>query len=107
MCIRDRDDVIKNAEYVFLDSDNPEILEYIVKKYQGNTKFVLDPISASKAEKVKHLIKYFHTIKPNRHEAEVLCGFSINNYEDLKRAGEYFISLGITNVFISLDSRGV
>ncbi|WP_294344669.1 carbohydrate kinase family protein [uncultured Clostridium sp.] len=105
--IDSKDEVIKNAEYVFLDADNPEILEYILKKYQGDTKFVLDPISASKAEKVKHLIKYFHTIKPNRHEAEVLCGFSINNYEDLKRAGEYFISLGIKNVFISLDCDGI
>lgn len=105
--IDSKDEVIKNAEYVFLDSDNPEVLEYILKKYQGKTKFVLDPISAAKAEKVKHLIQYFHTIKPNRHEAEVLCGFSINSYEDLKRAGEYFISLGITNVFISLDCDGI
>ena len=105
--IDSKDEVIRNAEYVFLDSDNPEILEYILNKYQGSTKFVLDPISASKAEKVKHLIKYFHTIKPNRHEAEVLCGFSINNEDDLRRAGEYFISLGVTNVFISLDCDGI
>ena len=99
-------EVICNAEYTVLDSDNPELLEHILKVYEGKTKFVLDPVSAAKAEKVKHLIKYFHTIKPNRYEAEILSGIKINSYEDVKKAGEYFLSLGIQNVFISLDSEG-
>lgn len=100
-------DVICNAEYTFLDSDNPDILEYIITTYEGKTNFVLDPVSASKAENIRHLIKYFHTIKPNRYEAEILCGFKINNENDLKRAGDYFLSLGIKNVFISLDEDGI
>lgn len=99
--------VIKNAEYVILDSDNPKILEYILTKYQGDTKFILDPVSASKACHIKHLIKYFHTIKPNRHEAEILTGLSINNDEDLLEARDYFLSLGIKNIFISLDEEGI
>ena len=100
-------EVISGAEYTFLDSDNPKLLEYILKKYHGKTKFVLDPVSAVKAEKIKHLIKYFHTIKPNRYEAEILCGFKIKSYEDLKKAGDYFLSLGIENIFISLDEDGI
>lgn len=99
-------DVLCNAEYVFLDADSPKLLEYILKTYYGKTKFVLDPVSAAKAEKIKHLIKYFHTIKPNRYEAEILCGFEIKNYDDLRKAGSYFLSLGIKNVFISLDEDG-
>ena len=100
-------EVISNAEYTFLDSDNPKLLEYILNNYYGKTKFVLDPVSAVKAEDVKHLIKYFHTIKPNRYEAEILCGFKIKSYDDLKKAGEYFLSLGIKNIFISLDEDGI
>lgn len=99
--------IIKNAEYMFLDTDNPAIVEYIVTKYQGCTKFVLDPVSAAKAKHIKHLVKYFHTIKPNRYEAEVLCGFKIRTEDDVKKAGRYFIDLGIKNVFISLDSDGI
>lgn len=99
--------IIENSEYTILDSDNPELLEYILKNFAGKTKFVLDPVSASKAEKIKHLIKYFHTIKPNRFETEVLCGFKINNNDDLKRAGQYFRDLGIENIFISLDEDGI
>lgn len=41
------------------------------------------------------MIKDFHTIKPNRHEAEILAGFPIKDTEDLIRASNYFLSLGI------------
>ena len=100
-------DIIKNSEYMILDSDRPDIVEYIIKTFSGDTKFILDPVSAAKAELVKHLIKYFHTIKPNRYEAEIMCGFKIHNDEDLIRAGKYFKDLGIENVFITLDEDGI
>lgn len=99
--------IIENAEYTILDSDNPELLEYILTTFKGKSKFVLDPVSATKAEKIKHLIKYFHTVKPNRLETEVLCGFKIENDDDLRRAADYFLSLGVENVFISLDADGI
>ncbi|MGL5328179.1 MAG: carbohydrate kinase family protein [Peptostreptococcaceae bacterium] len=100
-------DIIKNAEYMILDSDRPDIVEYILKNFSGDTKFILDPVSAAKAKEVKHLIKYFHTIKPNRYEAEIMCGMKIKNDEDLRKAGRYFVDLGIENVFITLDEDGI
>ena len=45
--------------------------------------------------------------KPNRYEAEVLCGFRITSKEDVQKAGRYFRSLGIENVIISLDEEGM
>lgn len=99
--------IIENAEYMVMDIDNPLIVEYILKKYEGKTKFILDPVSAAKVEKVKHLTGRFHTIKPNRHEAEVLCGFPVKTRDDILRAGAYFRELGVENVFISLDSDGM
>lgn len=100
-------EVIEGAEYMFFGADNPDCIEYIVKKYAGKTKFVLDPVSAAKAKGIKHLLPYFHTVKPNRHEAEVLCDCEIKTMEDVRRAGAYFIELGVENVFISLDADGV
>lgn len=100
-------EIIKNSEYMFFDADNPEILEYIVKEYQGYSKFILDPVSAAKAKTVKHLLKYFHTVKPNRHEAEAFCGFEVKTYDDVRRAGKYLLDQGIQNVFISLDADGI
>ena len=43
-------DIIRNAEYMILDSDRPDIVEYILKNFSGNTKFILDPVSAAKAK---------------------------------------------------------
>ncbi len=100
-------EIIENAEYMVLDIDNPAIVEYILTKYEGKTRFILDPVSAAKVEKVRHLVHKFHTIKPNRHEAEVLCGFPICTNDDVKKAGRYFRSLGVQNVFISLDADGI
>ena len=61
--IDSKSEIIKNSEYMILDSDRPDIVEYIIKTFSGNTKFILDPVSAAKAKNIKHLIKYFHTIK--------------------------------------------
>lgn len=105
--VEEKADIIKNAEYMVLDTDSPEIVEYIVKKFHGHTKFILDPVSAAKVAKVKHLIQYFHTIKPNRIEAELLCGFRLQTLEDVRKAGKYFRDLGVNDVFISLDGEGM
>ena len=37
-------EIIKDAEYMILDSDRPDIVEYIIKTFSGNTKFILDPV---------------------------------------------------------------
>ena len=105
--IDEKREVFENSEYVVVGSDGPELLEYILKKYEGKCKFILDPVSAKKAEEIRHLIKYFHTIKPNRFETEALCGFKIESDEDLRKAGRFFIDQGVKKVFISLDSDGI
>lgn len=105
--IDSKKELIENSTYMVLDPDNPEILEYILTKYEGKTNFVLDPVSAAKVSSVKHLLKYFYMVKPNRHEAEVLCGFEIKTHEDVRRAGKYFLDLGMKHIFISLDSEGM
>jgi pseudouridine kinase len=103
--IKNNEYIIKNSEYCIVDTNLPEILEYVVTNY--NVPFILDAVSVAKAEKVKELIGYFHTIKPNKHEAEVLAGMEIKNDEDLKKAGKYFTDKGVKNVFITLGEDGV
>lgn len=105
--IDSKSEIIENAEYMILDSDRPDIVEYILENFYQKTKFILDPVSAAKSLGIKHLVKYFHTIKPNRYEAEIMCGFKIENDDDLRKAGEHFINLGVENVFITLDEDGI
>ena len=97
--------IIKNSKYCVVDANLPDILEYIVTSY--DVPFILDTVSASKAKKIKDLVGYFHTIKPNKIEAEILSGISINSEEDLRKVGAYFIQKGVKNVFITLGADGV
>lgn len=99
--------IIEKAEYMVLDVDNPVILNHILTNYAGKTKFIVDSVSAAKVVRVKDQIKNLHTFKPNRHEAEVLCGFPIVCKEDVRKAGRCFRDLGVENVFISLDEDGI
>lgn len=99
--------LIEAADYMIMDCDCDKLVQHIVTTYQGKTNFILDPVSGTKARAVKHLLPYFHTIKPNRHEAEALCGFPLTTFDDIMRAGHYFLEQGVKNVFISLDKDGV
>ncbi len=105
--IDSKEDIITNSEYMVLGADNPRIMEYILTKYQGKTKFILDPVSSARVQKISYLIKYFYTIKPNRHEAEALCGFKIENTQDVRKAGKCLLDQGVKQVFISLDAEGI
>jgi pseudouridine kinase len=98
---------IENAQICLLDTNIPrETIEYIVAAHK-DTCFFLDTVSSAKAKKVKDIIGKFHTIKPNKIEAEVLSGLPITNNEDLKKCGDYFLRQGVRQVFITLGNKGV
>jgi len=103
--IKKNDYIIKNSKFCIIDANVPEILEYLVTTY--DVPFILDTVSASKAKKIKKLVGYFHTIKPNKMEAEVLSGITINSESDLQKTGQYFLDKGVKNIFITLGSDGV
>ena len=88
-----------------MDTNLPEILSYLVTHF--SVPFVLDTVSANKAAKARIFLKYFHTIKPNRLEAEILSGFAIQSTRDLQKAGRYFMTQGVENSFITMGAEGV
>ena len=105
--IKDKSHIIENALALVVDTNIPrDVIEYLVTTYK-NKEFFLDTVSSTKAKKIKDLIGYFHTIKPNRIEAEILSGIKIEKEADLKKASEYFLKKGVRRVFISLGSEGV
>jgi pseudouridine kinase len=100
-------DRIKKSAIIGIDTNlTEETLEYAADKLSDIPLF-LDPVSVTKAERAKKLIGRFHTIKPNRMEAEVLSGMSIMSGEDLEKAGRWFIDQGVKRVFITLGPGGV
>lgn len=105
--IKSRNSIIEHSMLLILDTNIPgEVIEYIVTTYKDKAIF-LDTVSTAKAKKVKDIIGYFHTIKPNRLEAEVLSGMKIASKDDLISVSQYFLSKGVRRVFITLGSDGV
>ncbi len=105
--IKSKNRIIQKSQLVVIDTNIPqEVIEFLLTTYK-NMDFFLDTVSTTKARKVKHLIGYFHTIKPNRLEAEILSDREINDREDLIAASEYFLEQGVKNVYISLGKDGV
>lgn len=82
-----------------------ETIEYLLSNFE--VPIFVDLVSISRGMKIRDIIGKFHTIKPNRYEAEMLSGKKINDEKDLMTASNYFIEKGVKQVFISLGADGV
>ncbi|MBR5315210.1 MAG: carbohydrate kinase family protein [Firmicutes bacterium] len=103
--LEERVDYLSQAKIVGVDCNlDYEALEYITRRL--DVPLFLEPVSASKAERVKPIIGRFHTIKPNKIEAEMLSGMEIHDDEDLRKVAQWFCDQGVKRVFISLSERG-
>lgn len=103
--LEERVDYLSQAKIVGVDCNLDEAaLDYITRRL--DVPLFLEPVSASKAERVKPFIGRFHTIKPNCIEAEMLSGIKIDSDEALRKAGQWFFDQGVKRVFISLSERG-
>ena len=99
--------IISNSQVIVFDTNLEEkVFHYAVQLFKDNILF-LDTVSNKKALRAKKVIGYFHTIKPNKMEAEVLSGIEISSKKDLEKAADYFHSEGVINVFITLGEEGV
>ena len=105
--IKKKEKTILNSRVIIIDTNIPQnTIEYLIENNKESI-FFLDTVSTIKALKIKELLGYFHTIKPNKIEAEKLSGITINSEKDLELATEFFLKKGIKQVFITLGSEGV
>ena len=105
--LKQKDAIIKSSSYLILDTNlSLPVIDYLTTHYQ-NIPIIIDPVSAKKAHKIKHIIGRFHTIKPNKQEAEVLTGIKILDQNDLYLVEEQLLNSGIKQMFISLDAKGL
>ena len=67
----------------------------------------LKKIEAVLDEKVRPILGRIHTLKPNRLEAELLSGVRIETREDVAKAADKLMEMGVHRLFISLGGDGV
>ena len=98
--------LLQNAQVVVADSNIPkESLEFLSQNC--SVPLFVDPVSTTKAEKIRGILHGIHTLKPNALEASLLSGVEIHDTDDAKKAAKKLLSMGVHRVFISLGSRGV
>ena len=97
---------LREAEVIVLDANIPEESIRWLCECPGVPVFA-DPVSVTKAEKLRGALGKLHTIKPNRAEAELLSGVTIRDRDGLRRAAEVLLRAGVRRVFISLGAQGV
>ncbi len=105
--IKSKVHIIENSAAIVIDTNlSQDVIEYLLNNFRHKT-FFADTVSTTKAKKIKDLIGYFHTIKPNIYETEELTGIKIIENGDLEIAAEILIEKGLKRVFISLGKKGV
>jgi len=99
--------LIRSAAAVVVDANlNQSVIEYLFSNFK-EVDFFVDTVSAAKSLKLKALLPYVHTLKPNRIETEALTGISIKTMDDANKAIDVFLEKGVKQVFISLGQDGV
>ena len=98
--------LLQNAQLVIADANIPQ--ESLIWLAENCTApLFCDPVSTTKAEKLRPILNRIHTLKPNKIEAELLSGVKIETDEDLEKAADKLLELGVHRVFISLGSEGM
>ncbi|HBS91914.1 MAG TPA: hypothetical protein DEA51_05535 [Erysipelotrichaceae bacterium] len=96
---------INRHDILVMDTNLSEsMIDYITSACKGI--IAVDPISSKKAVKIIPFLSRVSVFKPNRIEAEVVCGFAIEDDESLMKALLHLRSYKIKHVIISLGSQG-
>ena len=98
--------LLQNAQVVITDTNIPEeSLVYLAENCP--VPLFCDPVSTTKAEKLRSILAKIHTLKPNKLEAELRSGVKIETKADLDAAADKLLGMGVHRLFISLGAEGV
>jgi len=98
--------LLQNAQLIVVDCNIPqESLIYLAENCSAP--LFCDPVSTIKAEKLRPILNKIHTLKPNRLEAEILSGVKIKSREDMEKAADKLLEMGVHRLFISMGGEGV
>ena len=98
--------LLQNAQLIIVDTNIPQ--ESLIWLAENCTApLFCDPVSTTKAEKLRPILDRIHTLKPNRLEAELLSGMKIESKADMEKAADKLMELGVHRMFISLGGGGV
>lgn len=100
------ENVIKECEYVLLQLEvNQDANEMIVDWQINMCKVIMN--TAPYAPMTDEFLSKCYMVTPNEVEAEEITGVEVKDLDSAKQAAAYFREKGVTDVVITLGSRGV
>lgn len=100
-----RMDTVNRAAICVADTNPPlETLAYLARHCVPP--LVVDPVSTTKARRIKELLPFIHTLKCNRVEAAVLSGIDITDDASLQRAAQALLSAGVRQAVVTMGGEG-
>lgn len=104
--LEQRLDHINQAKLCIVDANlSEQAIAYLAENV--TVPLLADPVSITKAKRIKPYLSAFDTLKPNRLEAELFTGVKIDTIADAKKAAQIMLDQGVKNVFISLGKDGI
>ena len=105
--IKSCSNTLNQSSVIVIDTNIPtNVIQYITDEYSHIPLF-LDPVSIAKTSKIINIIGKFHTVKPNRLEAELITGIKITNKKSMLKAAQNIFNRGCKQIFITLGKEGV
>lgn len=99
-------ELLNGAAAVVLDTNlTQEAIGFLAERVTAP--LFADPVSVSKAEKLRPVLGRLRLLKPNRLEAELLSGVRITDRNSLELAAAKLLAAGLEELCISLGSEGV
>ncbi|UXU50181.1 ribokinase [Staphylococcus arlettae] len=97
---------IANADYIIaqLEVPVPAIIKAFTIARQHDVTTILNPAPASELSKA--LLQLTDIIIPNESEAELLSGIPVTDRDSMHKNADYFLSLGMQVVLITLGEQG-
>ena len=99
--------LINKKEFCVLETNMPLYILELVTNELPNMHFALDAVSGKKALKAKTILGKLSILKCNLLEAELLSEIKVDSSDDHEKLVQYFISLGVKKVFITLGKDGI
>lgn len=104
--LRGRLSLLNGADAVVMETNLPvSAVEFLAE--HCTAPLFADPVSVTKAEKLRGVLGRLHTLKPNRIEAQLLSGVQISDARTLQQAADRLLQTGLKRVFISLGADGL
>ena len=104
--LEDRLSVLNGASAVVIDTNlSEDAVAWLARNCTAP--LFADAVSVTKAKKLRPVLDRLHTVKPNRIEAEALCGVRVTDEASAERAAEALLDAGVQRVFLSLGADGL